>query len=119
MKFLFLICASDNAPIDDTRTTAVATASREMDVEDWVTEHDGAGRRLFGERLESQTAVETVRVRDGKLLVTDGPFAESKEYIAGIDVIECGSADEAREIAAGHPMAHQHGIEIRPFWNGA
>lgn len=118
MKFLFLICAADDAPIDQTRTTAVATAPAELDVEDWVAEHDHAGRRLFGERLESQTTVQTVRVRDGKLLVTDGPFAESKEYIAGIDVIECASMDEARTIAAGHPMAHHHGIEIRPFWNG-
>lgn len=118
MKFLFLICADADAPIDDARTTAVATAPAEMDVEDWVTEHDRSGRRFFGDRLASQTAVETVRVRDGKLLVTDGPFAESKEYIAGIDVIDCDTIEEARQIAARHPMAHRHGIEIRPFWNG-
>ena len=117
MKYLFLICASADAPIDDAHTTAVATAPAEMDIDTWVTEHDRSGQRFFGDRLESQTAVETVRVRDGKLLITDGPFAESKEYIAGIDVIDCDSIEEAREIAARHPMAHHHGIEIRRFGN--
>ncbi|HEY9292294.1 MAG TPA: YciI family protein [Microlunatus sp.] len=120
MKFLFLVCASaDPAPIDAARTTKTAPAPAELDVEDWVGRHDQAGERLFGERLESQTAVETVRVRNGDLLITDGPYLESKEYIAGIDVIECESIEAARQIAAEHPMAHNAGIEIRPFWNGS
>ncbi|QDP97704.1 hypothetical protein FOE78_18910 [Microlunatus elymi] len=119
MKFLFLVCASaEAAPIDEDRTTKTPGAPPESDIEDWVGRHDQAGRRLFGDRLESQTAVETVRVRGGELLVTDGPYLESKEYIAGIDVIECDSIETARQIAAEHPMAHHAGIEIRLFWNG-
>ena len=123
MKFLFLVCASadadDPAPIDADRTTTTTGDPAEADIEDWVERHDRAGRRLFGDRLESQTAVQTVRVRNGDLLVTDGPYLESKEYIAGIDVIECDSIETARQIAAEHPMAHHAGIEIRPFWNGS
>jgi hypothetical protein len=58
----------------------------------------------------------TVRKRNGKVLKTDGPFAETKEWIAGFDVIECASLDEAIEVAAKHPMARFGKIEIRPFW---
>jgi hypothetical protein len=46
---------------------------------------------------------------------TDGPFAETKEWIAGFDVIECAGPDEAIEVAAKHPMARFGKIEIRPF----
>jgi hypothetical protein len=46
-----------------------------------------------------------VRVRDGKALDTDGPFAETREAVGGFDIIECGSLEEAVEIAAGHPIA--------------
>jgi hypothetical protein len=54
-------------------------------------------------------------VRNGETLVTDGPFAETKDAIAGFDVIECGSLDEALEIASNHPVATFGGVEIRPF----
>ena len=126
MKFLFLICAGPDTAeasgqlrtASPLRTTRTADAPSERDIDEWVTDHDSAAERIFGERLESRTAVQTVRVRDGQLLVTDGPFAESKEYIAGIDVIECDSWERAIQIAAEHPQAHGAGVEIRPFWNG-
>jgi hypothetical protein len=50
------------------------------------------------------------------VLVTDGPFAETKEWIAGFDILECANLDEAIDIAAKHPMARFGRIEIRPFW---
>ena len=50
------------------------------------------------------------------MLVSDGPFAETKEQIAGYDVIECADLDEAIEIASKHPVARIGTIEIRPFW---
>jgi hypothetical protein len=56
-----------------------------------------------------------VRVRDGKALVTDGPFAETREAVGGFDIIECGSLEEAVEIAAGHPIAQTGTIEVRPL----
>ena len=57
-----------------------------------------------------------VRVRDGEVLVTDGPFTESKEWIAGYDLIEAADLDEAIEIASKHPMARFGRIELRPVW---
>jgi hypothetical protein len=58
----------------------------------------------------------TVRVREGEVLVADGPFAETKEQIGGFDIIDCADLDEAIEIASKHPVATFGTIEIRPFW---
>jgi hypothetical protein len=55
-------------------------------------------------------------VRGGKKLVTDGPFAETKEAVGGFDLIECHSLDEAVEIASKHPVAELGTIEVRPLW---
>ena len=69
-----------------------------------------------GVRMESPENATTVRVRDGKTLTTDGPFAETKEWIAGFDLLECDDLDAAIEVAAAHPMAFVGRIELRPFW---
>ena len=87
-----------------------------MDIEDWVNQMDSRGVRTFGDRLQPATSSTTVRVRKGELLVTDGPFVEAKDYIAGIDIIECDNLDEAIEVARLHPMATHGLVEIRPFW---
>ena len=50
------------------------------------------------------------------MLIADGPFAETKEQIAGYDIIECADLDEAIEVAAKHPVARFGTIEVRPFW---
>jgi hypothetical protein len=84
-------------------------------VDPWVTEMDGRGIRLFGSELAPPTAGRTVRVRDKDAIVTDGPFAETKEQIAGFDVLECADLDEAIEVAAKHPMARGGILEVRPF----
>jgi hypothetical protein len=57
-----------------------------------------------------------VRVRDGEVVVSDGPFAETKEAVGGFDILECDSLEEAVEIAAAHPLAQIGTIEVRPFW---
>ena len=49
-------------------------------------------------------------------MVTDCPFAETKEWIAGFDLLDCGNIDEAIEIASKHPMVHLGRIEVRPLW---
>jgi hypothetical protein len=121
MKFLFLICASQGRPTPTPAAggTVVGTLDRVDDnVDVWVDEYDagdpaGAGKRHVGDALDGHT--ETVRVRNGEVLVTDGPFLESKEYIAGFDLIEAPSLEVARTVAAKHPMAHYTGIEIRPL----
>jgi hypothetical protein len=53
---------------------------------------------------------------DSRAIVTDGPFAETKEQIAGFDVLECADLDEAIEVASSHPMARLGILEVRPFW---
>jgi len=58
----------------------------------------------------------TVRVRDGKTLTSDGPFAETKEQLGGVCVVECDNLDEAIELAAGIPDAVHGSIEVRPVW---
>jgi hypothetical protein len=58
----------------------------------------------------------TVRVRDKEVLIADGPFAETKEQIAGYDILECADLDEAIEVASKHPVAPFGVIEVRPFW---
>jgi hypothetical protein len=80
-----------------------------------VAETDGSGERLLGERLPAETA-KVVRRRGERLLVTDGPFAESKEQIAGFDVIEAESLERALEIASRHPMARGGLVEVRQFY---
>ena len=84
--------------------------------EAWVTELDAAGTRLHGDRLRPVEDATTVRVRGGELIVTDGPFTESKEWIAGYDLLECDSLEEAVEVASRHPMARAGAIEVRAAW---
>jgi hypothetical protein len=81
----------------------------------WVAEMDGRGVRLFGSELEPPGSARTVRVRDSRAIVTDGPFAETKEQVAGFDVLDCADLDEAIDVAARHPMARVGIVEVRPF----
>ena len=74
------------------------------------------GKLVTADRLKPTSDATTVRIRNGETLVTDGPFAETKEQIAGYDVIDCADLDEAIAIAARHPVAAWGTIEIRPFW---
>jgi hypothetical protein len=85
-------------------------------IEEWVADVDGRGKRLDGDRLRPVSDATSVRVSGGQVLVTDGPFTESKEWIAGYDVLECDDLDEAIAIAARHPQANGGIIELRPFW---
>jgi hypothetical protein len=68
-----------------------------------------------GERLRTPDHAVTVRIRDGDLLVSDGPFADTKEHIGGFEIIDATDLDQAIEVAAGHPA---NAVEIRPFEEG-
>jgi hypothetical protein len=67
-----------------------------------------------GEPLERSTTATSVRVRDGRRLITDGPFAETKEQLGGFYLVECRDLDEALELAAKVPSASFGTIEVRP-----
>jgi hypothetical protein len=69
---------------------------------------------LAGEGLMPFNAATTVRLREGKTLVTDGPFAETKEQLGGFYIVKCENLDEAIEIAAHIPSATIGSIEVRP-----
>ncbi|MFT3697233.1 MAG: YciI family protein [Kofleriaceae bacterium] len=75
-----------------------------------------SGRLINANRLHSVTNATTVRIRDGKRQLTDGPFAETREQLGGYYLIEAKDLDEATEIAAGIPSAKIGSIEIRPVW---
>ncbi|WP_438854680.1 YciI family protein [Agromyces sp. M3QZ16-3] len=86
-------------------------------VDPWVDEMDGRGVRRFGQVLRPPADATFVRRRHGEVLVTDGGFAEAKEWVAGFDLIEVqGGLAEAIEVASKHPMARGGAIELRPLW---
>jgi hypothetical protein len=77
-------------------------------------ELQGAGKMRGGAPLESVTTATTVRVKDGKTLRTDGPFAETREQLGGFYLVEAKDLDEAVTIAAKIPGAKLGSIEVRP-----
>jgi hypothetical protein len=85
-------------------------------IEEWVADADRRGKRITGERLRPTSDATTVRLSGGQVLVSDGPFVESKDWICGFDILECDDLDEAIAIAARHPMANGGKLELRPFW---
>jgi hypothetical protein len=85
-------------------------------IEEWFAYVTERGAHLHGERLRPVEDATLVRIRNGEVLVTDGPFTESKEWIAGYDLIEAADLDDAIEIASRHPMARFGRIELRPVW---
>jgi len=74
-----------------------------------------AGKHLAGEALQPTHTATTVRVRDGKTLTTDGPFAETREQLGGFNMVEAENLDEAIAIAARIPSARLGSIEVRPL----
>jgi hypothetical protein len=77
---------------------------------------DSKGVRVLGSRTRPASDATTVRVRNREVLLTDGPYAETKDQIAGFDILECTDLDEAIDVASKHPMAWAGVIELRPFW---
>jgi hypothetical protein len=77
------------------------------------------GQYLGGHRLQPTSAATSVRVRNGKRLVTDGPFAETREQLGGYFLIEAKDLDEAIDIAARHPVTRLGTIEVRPIMEDA
>src|SRR2546423_15687302 len=110
MKYLMLVCVDPDLSDQDKQAEVVP------DVEEWVDETDSKGIRLIGDRVRPESDATTVRVRGGQVLLTDGPYVETKDLIAGFDVLECADLDEAVAGASRHPMAWHGGIEPRPVW---
>jgi hypothetical protein len=75
-----------------------------------------SGNFKAGDRLKPVSTASTVRVRNGKVAVTDGPFAETREQLGGYYLIEAKNLDEATAIAARIPGAKFGSVEVRPVW---
>jgi hypothetical protein len=112
VKYLMLVTLDPSRDESDTDLTGT------LDVEDWVTTYDAAGVRLMGSQVRMAEDATSVTRRQGRLLVTDGPYAESREWIVGFDVLECADLDEAVKVASEHPMAVGGRLELRPFVEG-
>jgi hypothetical protein len=109
MQYMLLICGYEGDEVAPEEQTGYT-------IDDWVTEMDGRGVRLVGNRLRPRTDSTTVRIRGGEVLISDGPFAETKEQMFGFDLLECADLDEAIEVASKHPNARYGVMEIRPVW---
>jgi len=81
---------------------------------DYDTELTQRGHRIVSQALEAPSSAVTIRVRNGKMTSTDGPFAETKEHLAGFILIEARDLNEAIRIAEGIPMAQVGTVEVRP-----
>jgi hypothetical protein len=75
-----------------------------------------SGKFVAADRLRPTSAATTVRIRNGETLVTDGPFAETKEQLGGFYLLECENIDEALQYAAKIPAAESGSVEVRPIW---
>jgi hypothetical protein len=108
MRYLLLIGADEE------------TAQREMadgdfgSFDDWYDDLVRRGVLEAHAGLHPSHTATTVRVRDGEVLLTDGPFTEGREQVGGLALINCRDLDEAVQIAAGHPATHVGRVEIRP-----
>jgi hypothetical protein len=78
-----------------------------------------AGQFKAADRLKPVSTASTVRVRNGKTAITDGPFAETREQLGGYYLVEAKNLDEAISIAARIPGAKHGSIEVRPIWPAA
>jgi hypothetical protein len=114
VEYLLLHCFDDSVePPSGDPTDEDLEFDRAIDA--WVSELASSGVKHYGGHLRHAREAVTVRVRDGRALLTDGPFAETKEQIAGFDVLECASKEQAIEVAARHPTAKIGTFELRPF----
>jgi hypothetical protein len=113
MRYLMLICS------DEQRTGSMSEAEGSAILAEYgkfMQEMEQRGVLRGGERLRPTTEATTVRVQNGKVLTSDGPFAETKEQLGGYFMVDCKNHDEAVEIASKIPAARMGAIEVMPIW---
>jgi hypothetical protein len=113
MKYMLLVCRDPSIELPPEQRTTIGP-----ETEAWVSEMDGRGVRVQGQQLAGVQDATTIRVRGGEVVIADGPFAETKELIAGFDILDCADLDEAIEVAAKHPVGRLGALELRPFVGG-
>jgi hypothetical protein len=113
MRYMLLICTDEDAEL---AVSPEEASARLAAYGAFMEEMNHRGVLTGGERLRPTTDATTVRVRDGEVLTSDGPFAETKEQIGGYFAVDCKDLDEAIEIASKIPGARNGSIEVRPIW---
>src|SRR5690348_17577410 len=113
MRYLLMICTDEST---DAALSEQEASARFAEYGVWMEEMGKRGVLQGGERLRPTTDATTVRVRDGEVLTSDGPFAETKEQMGGFYLVDCKDLDEAIEVAAKIPGARNGSIEVRPIW---
>jgi hypothetical protein len=112
MQYMLMCC------IEEKRWLALPDAERDAVMRDygaWVAGLERAGRHRATEKLAWSPAAKTLRVQGGRPIVTDGPYAETKEQFGGFHIVEASDLDEALSIAAGIPTLRVGGtVEVRP-----
>jgi hypothetical protein len=112
MQFMFMVCDQLDDP--DEPSPEDLAADRRFAV--WNSEVQRRGGALSGVRLRPGDEATTIRVRDGEVVRTPGPFSNSNEVMGGFDVIECDDYEDALALATLHPCARDGAVEVRPVW---
>lgn len=111
MKYLILCC------FDEGRWHAIPEAERNAVMRDygaWIQGIEDSDQHLASAKLQPSANASTIRLNNGKPMVTDGPFAETKEQLGGYHLVECADLDEAVSIASGIPTLRIGGtVEVR------
>jgi hypothetical protein len=113
MRYALLICDEEKRWAEMSEDEAGAQMAAYMAFGE---EMGARGVLQGGERLQPVGTATTVRVRDGEVLTSDGPFAETKEQLGGFYLVDCKDLDEAIEVASRIPGAQHGSIEVRPIW---
>ena len=118
MKYAALLTnLAEDVEVWERMSPEEAQAARAEEVPKWEAlfgELGGSGALAYGAELDTPSSAKTVRVRDGETMVTDGPFAETKEQIGGLMILECDDLDQAISIAARIPVVERAAVELRP-----
>ncbi len=113
MQYLLLIYGQES---DWTNLTAAQSAAMQKEYGQFGKEIVESGKHLGSNRLTPVASATTVRVRDGKRVITDGPFAETKEQLGGYYLVEAKDLDEAIALAGRIPAARHGSVEVRPIF---
>lgn len=108
MKYLCLVYSEED------KLHSLPDSPEDAECQSYAESVAESGRMLAAEALEPVSSATTVRMRGGVVTITDGPFAETKEQLAGFYLLDAQNLDEALEIAAGIPAARVGSVEVRP-----
>ena len=110
MRYMLFHCVDEGIELSPDQAAEVGASTSA-----WIEQTVRDGVAVHGAYLEPVREARTVRLRGSELLLSDGPFAETKEQIGGYDVIECADLDQAIAVASRHPVARIGTIEVRPL----